>query len=406
MVNHKPCTGFYLVSISRFNISLFSINLTTNEEVGNIVNSEELTNLKDNIENASLSEKSMYKTANLKTVGNWVTDNITNIKIKINELNSNNSDYFTVSAKYLISLIQEKEINTDLAESLNVFTNLEGENWYPTITFVVSNEDAIYLRSNDNPIIAIKNNVNGQEIYEGYEENENGELELYYEQLAEEEHANREIAIIELSQCDAFLYDGAENIDLSSCGGVGDSGINDSGGNDSGSGNDNQPTVWRTRIDRMTVRYHKESWPGRSEIQFHGFHIVPNPISGDCGLAIEGGANCYNYSGKRIDRLKRREIGDNRNYDYIMREDNNAEFSGYTSFLIFEGDSWLAHKRTKVFNYPNGGFRKIYFRSWQSHYDSETVRHTFNDVDNSGFPFVNGHVVDKSSIKYNLTRGL
>jgi hypothetical protein len=132
--------------------------------------------------------------------------------------------------------------------------------------------------------------------------------------------------------------------------------------------------------------------------------------SGYCGDNIAGSLNCYNPNGKRIDRFKRRWIGDERTMNYLVKEDPSAANPDhYLFYRIFEQDSWPAPKRGKVsdtdgaFYFPNGEYRLIEYRSWQENYDKQLLSQNYNNP--YGIAFTNGFSTENAGIKYNLTRG-
>nr|WP_321221728.1 hypothetical protein [uncultured Psychroserpens sp.] len=364
------------------------------------IDTEEFTS--NTIENARLDQQLEYKKTHLKKLGNWLTKNLTQVRELVNENNINDSDYFTISINYLVNNI-ENTIDPQLQKSMDAFLNIEGKNWYPTVTFINSDLSFIQARTgedqNDKPIIALEKIVNEEQTYEGYEQNELDELELIHEELEEDLHSNREIMLVDISGCgeegiagpDAFV----------NCDDVYADGSEGSGG----TGNGNTSSTARIRINKMTVKHHKEGWPGRSEVNFIGFKTAGLPItSGYCGQNIAGSLNCYNPDGKRIDRFKRSWIGDERTMNYLVKEDPSyANPDEYLFFTIFEQDSWPAPKKSNTYNFPNNQYRILEYRSWQGDYDSQLLSQNYTNPYN--IPFTNDFSNENGGIKYNLTRG-
>lgn len=385
--------------------SLLLLNSCTQESViEEDINALDITLASSqSINNATPRQQLDYKQLHLKNIGNWVSKNYLTLETIINTLNTEDSDYFSVSARYLINNTPNKVLDETLDASLNAFLDLDDENWFPTLTFIRPTTDYSSARNteenNDDIIIGLEDIVDGEQIVRGYTQNEINELELYYEQLNEEEHGTRDIVLVELGSCNAFISD-VDDDTFEHCEIQG----SDVGGNNFGGGS-SAPTIWRLRIDRMTVKQHKEGWPSRSEIHFQGFSVEPSPSTGNCGQTIIGGANCYNTAGRRIDKLKRSEIGDDRPYSYLMREDSDYNSSDYTIYTIFEEDSWPAPRNKTYYDFPNNQARKIEYRSWQSEYDSQVLTFDLN-ASSDTLPFASGFTIDKNSIKYNLTRGL
>jgi hypothetical protein len=363
----------------------------------------------ESIATATTKQKIEYKTYHLKAIGNWVSNHYQEVQSFIDLINTGKSDYFSVSANYVLSNIKYNKSDYNLTKSLIAFENLDGEYWYPTLTFVAPKSRIHALhKSTDNsakPIIGIEDFEDGEQIYRGYTENEINELELHYEQLSEEEHSDREIVVVDLGQCgepSTFISDAPDD-EFSQC----DLNASDTGNDDSGN---TQPSTFRLRIDRMTVKQNKEGWPGRSEVHFKGFKLSQLPQdSGYCGENIAGTSNCHNPDGKRISRIKRRHIGDDRQYGYLMKEDNSFNNSDFVFYRIFESDSWPAPKKAKLedydkhFYFPNEEYRIIEYRSWQEEYDSQLLSQDYNNP--HGLPFANNFSTNTNAIKYNLTRG-
>jgi hypothetical protein len=361
------------------------------------------------ISSARLEQKLKYKQKHLKNLGTWVSKNLPEVKELASRMNSEDSDYFTISIYHLINNTATND-NVELQKSLDAFLNLEDENWYPSVTFIKPNTPSIQVRvdgnQNDKPIIALEKIVNGEQTYEGYEQNELDELELIYETLVEEEHSSREMFLMELSQCGEDGFSSGDDAFLN-CDDV----IADGNGGNGGSGSGSTSTTARIRINKMTVKQHKERWPGRSEVHFIGFTSTGLPVnSGYCGDNIAGSLNCYNPNGKRIDRFKRRWIGDERTMNYLVKEDpSTANPDHYLFYRIFEQDSWPAPKKGKLEDFdehiyfPNGEYRIIEYRSWQGSYDKQLLSQNYNNP--YELPFTNGFSAENGDIKYNLTRG-
>ena len=245
--------------------------------------------------------------------------------------------------------------------------------------------------------------VNEEQTYGGYELDK---LELIYEILVEEEHSNREMFLMELAQCGENGFTSGDDVFINCDDVIAD----DSGGNDGNGIGPNSSTA-RIRINKMIMKHHKEASPGRSEVHFKGFTITELPVnSGYCGGNIAGSSNCYSPDGKRIDRVRRRDIGDEKTMNYLVKEDPSAANPNYYLFFrIFEQDYWPAPKREKitdtddVFTFPNGEYRLIKYRSWQPNYDEQLLSQNYNNP--YGLPFTNSFSTENAGIKYNLTRG-
>lgn len=98
--------------------------------------------------------------------------NLPDVKELANRINSEDSDYFTISIYHLIHNTATNN-NAELQKSLDAFLNLEDENRYQSVTFIKSNTPSIQVgvdgNQNDKPIIALEKIVNGEQTYEDYE---------------------------------------------------------------------------------------------------------------------------------------------------------------------------------------------------------------------------------------------
>ena len=90
------------------------------------------------------------------------------------------------------------------------------------------------------------------------------------------------------------------------------------------------------------------------------------------GDYIAGSANCMNYSGKRIIRLKRKYKNKTRTYNFTIKYNNNNNDLFY--FAIFEEDSFPIIKKTVDFNINNNG-GQVYFiyTSLNQSYDEQLL---------------------------------
>lgn len=148
----------------------------------------------------------------------------------------------------------------------------------------------------------------------------------------------------------------------------------------------------------MKIKDLKEGWPSRSEIAFKGYKINLNPDYGyDCGEYIYSSVNCYNYSGKRITRLKRKHKNDTRNYDWDIEKGENFA-NAILVYVIFEEDSFPAPVKTASILLPSSSSTNIGFRSWNSKYDQQALSN--NNSYNLSSP--NNFSRNNSSIEYNL----
>jgi hypothetical protein len=308
-----------------------------------------------------------------------------NLKDSYNELTHNNAvDGLVV--KDLVTELQirksYKSISGELTKSLDAFTNLEGENWSPYISRMSNSDKQLFSKNSTSPdaktlfVFEEGEDEVPKTEFPAYEMID-GELVLYKEGISEAEAETNNTYLVGLVEYnDDELY---------------------GGGYSGGSGS---VTYQYDKIVDMNVKVHKEAWSsGASEVHMVGFRTELNIVnSGNCGDNIRGGANCYNPDGNRITKRKRRHIGDQFSPDYIINGGRGEIRNGVINFVIFEQDSWPAPNKTVTFTYPNGEFRNIQFRSWQSYYDKAQLE--YEDV--STIPQISNYSVNNSSIYYKL----
>ena len=383
-------------------VSLF-VSCTDNETILNETTETADLNMYDKsyIENATFNKKLSYKRFHLKKITTWLLKNDKDVKNALIELNNyNNGKFDTFYVESVISQVllqntsndedkMNAEIDSELEFSLNAFVDLESESWYPSIR--VHDFEKYLSRSpydSTKTLYAIDDydEVNEEQIMAGYQENSEGELEVIDETLNEQLAGEDDIVVLELLPC---------------TGGGGQQQLRGPCDDDGGGGQ--SQNLFRLRVDKMTVKYHKEGWPGRSEINFKGYSLSAPFGSGDCGNNIAGTSNCYNYSGKRIERYKRSWINnqDERTQGYQIKFQEDYITNEVVYFIIFEEDSFPAPKKTASFLMPNGDVRNFEYRSWQTFYDQQIL--SMNPDNNYGLPWVSGFYVDENPIKYNLS---
>ncbi len=385
-----------------FLTSLFMACTNNDEIIENAVVDTAELNMYDKtyIETATLDEKLSYKRFHLKKIASWLNRNKKDVKKAITELNNyNNGNFDTYYIESVINQVllgqeeQDKttdnsQIDNELEFSLNAFVNIENESWYPAMRLYDIEKHlsrAPYDSTQTLYAIDDYDTENQEQIMKGYQENSSGELEPINETLNEQLAGEDDIVVLELLPCaDA----GGQQQFRGQC-------DPDGGGSQ---------YTYRLRIENMTVKHHKEGWPGRSEINFKGYALSAPFGSGDCGTNIIGTSNCYSYAGRRIERYKRSWIDDQdeRLQNYLMKTQEDYISDEVVYYLIFEEDSFPAPLETKTFLMPNGDLRNITYRSWQSPYDKQTVSMNPGNSYNLPSPNYGNFSVDKNSIKYNL----
>lgn len=350
----------------------------------------------ENIDKATMEEKLKYKKLHLLKLGKWFIDNQLEIKEKIIALNGENQKEITLALEDIYrelnnSYASSSEKN-EIEKSLNAFKNLNGDDWYPTIRLLDATRYSQRNPYDDQKVlIAIEEIIDSTQVFKGYQEDINGELNEIDEELTETLLGENDIILFDLGPC-GVLIDPIHQRNSNPCGTTG-----------TGNGND----LYKLKIDKMTVKHHKEGWPGRSEINFKGYKLSSLPqTSGDCGEVMHASVNCYNYDGRMIEQYHRSWINnqEERNLNWTLKTQQNFGSNDYIFYVIFEQDSWPANERTQTFTFPNGQIRNLKYRSWQTKYHSVLLSQDPNN--NNNIPFANNYSYEDNAIKYNLKFGI
>jgi hypothetical protein len=351
---------------------------------------------KDEIETASLTDKSNYKRYHLKVLATFITKEkkLVNeiIKSKNIPISDEHQEFFIENLVNEMLSFEHIKITDEklkvIEKSLNAFKDLDGENWYPKIFF--RNEFSSESKTNsmvDRTFVAIEDlNENG-EYFSPYEllDNDSGEEELFLlnDRLTPEYVGSNSLMVVELGlPCGDG---GADQIQRCSSGGGGSGGV---------TGQQNLV------INKMTIKDLKEDWPGRSEVSFKGYKVTDiNQIAYDCNLAIYASVNCWTWNGNRIARVKRKNKNKEKTYNWKIKTTNNLS-NDIIYYVIFEQDSWPATEKFAYFDFPSGLTSRIPYRSWQSIYDLRILSQNPNNQYN--FPNANNFDSENNDIKYNL----
>lgn len=381
--------------------TLFIFQSCTTENVeSNEVNQLEIIDFynKTAIENAEIETKLAYKNFHLKNIAKEMSKIFPIIFEEAQKNYRSNENLTVFSIEKVLQSIDTNDktsLSDELQLSLDAFKNLEGKSWYPVFEF--SNTSVLNQRApydEEKPIFVFEDEESSsatQEYVTGYQENSEGFLEPLDEDIDEEFVQERDLVIIAIDD-DTHDPNHGDAIDNGPGGG--------SGG---GSGNNNN-TTGLLKINKMKVKQHKEAWHnGKSEIHIKAYKLSALPTnSGDCGEAVTSSDNCYSYDGRRILQWKRSHIGDEKTLNWSI----NSTFTGtgqsndFVFYVIFEQDSWPANVRNALFSFPNGEYRIIKYRSWQSSYHHTMVH--MNPSNPYGLPYAKNYSHNNAGISYNL----
>ena len=350
---------------------------------------------KQNLMQASLQEKIDYKRHHLKNLTEWVSSNGLQVLNSVQKSNLN-KDVFSI--EYLFEESRKsKSFNMrgsdieELNQSLDAFKNLNGESWYPILSVV--NEPNELSKSADSTstktIIAVEDNDLNGETYTAYEIGENDELDIYDEELTPETTSNDFMIAIELGGCSDVPE-------------ITQTGVSCDGEffGDASGAFDNPVDFTQLQLDEMKIKDRKEIWPFRSEISFKGYKLSNLTSNTDyaCGEDIWSSVNCYNYSGKKITTLKRRDKGDLIEYNFQIDVQNSYNNDEILVYIIFEADGFPAPKKTAGIPLVNNSEVGIPYRSWNSQYHKQRL----SNSNNFSFPLINNYSYNDSEIEYNF----
>ena len=372
---------------------LGTVFLTSCEKEEHIIESQVVVNENNNYQKlnneASLDEKIDYKRAHLFTIADGLLNFNSEISEIVRTLEVNEDDEIVISAKYLFEnmLVENNHLeNNSLIQnvliSLDAFIGLEEEeDWHPVLTYKNAGEFVLEQTiETSNLIIAIEDVEDYTKVYKGYEKI-NGSTVQIEETLTPELVGENYLIIMELSPCE---FNNHAPCDYNS-------------GNNGGSGS------YTARINKMTVKHHKEPWPGRSRVHFQGFSLPSPPQhSGDCGDYIYGSVNCYNYLGKEMGVFKRSWVNNQteRTVNFYLTTPNNSN-ANIIFYVIFEKDGWPAPVKAETFPFSNGQSRNVYYRSWESPYHSVMLNGNISS-NPYNLPSIYSYSYNGASIKYNF----
>ena len=304
--------------------------LSTNTEVQSLIT-------KDKIESSSIDNKIFYKNYHLDILGKWLAENHEKAAQLLfeNEKKNEESDQFYFEDLY--NKLNSDQKSSFIDESLNAFLNINGQSWKPTIFFIGN-----LNKTSAKTYLAVESNTPTKEYFRGFEII-NSKIHPIKFPLTEKNIGDNNMYVIEL-------------------------------GRPSNSNSTFNGKSHNLSLEKMKIKDLKEAWPGRSEISFQGFKLSNYLINNGfpCGEYISGSANCYNYSGKRIVRLKRKWKNDNRTYNFLVKNSNNNG-NDLIYFVIFEEDSFPVVTKTERFSLPNGDYTYIKFNSLNQSYDHKIL---------------------------------
>lgn len=385
---------FYLL------LTLFVISCAENEEFVTDQNTAQIID-KSQVLNASLKQQIEYKRYHMDIVSNWIANH--GIDVIQSEIKSKEKFLFSssnlvstidsnVSNEILVSELMESSAfnsntivhdsnTTDesmdkLLESLNAFSDLGEDSWYPSIRILESNHGKL---KNTKTILSVEDADENGEKFTHYFIEEDGSLEKVDFAVSSDHAQYYNFIVLEIVK----KSESEAEAELSKL---------------SGQMVSYSRSNSRLELDQMKIKDLKEGWPSRSEIAFKGYKINLNPGFGyDCGDYIYSSDNCHSYSGNRITRLKRRYRNRRRNYDWDIERGENFS-NAILVYVIFEEDSFPAPVKTASIPLPSSSSTNIFYRSWNSKYDQQAL----SNNNSYNLSSQNSFRKNNSSIEYNL----
>lgn len=342
---------------------------------------------KDFIQTASIKEKLVYKEFHLSSLMEQV--------LEVNPEFENMEEFKTAKGEASYSLqnllldgIAKKKGGTSTSKddipSLDAFTDLEGETWYPVLRRLKKGE------GNGNNSLYLINSYDTdaeEEIVKAYKLDENGKLVLTHKRFTEEmfsgsQTSKESSSVYQLRLSECPIAQDMLKIAARGCG------SGSSGGGISS---------YSTKIRNMTIKDKKESWIEKADVHYARISwslLAPGVYYDNCPPVQ------YPFcdgKGKLIRKYKNREVRKRQSKSVNFTINTSSSNHAVLQFAVFEYDSWPAGIKTYQED-VNGATINLKYRSWNDPYDERTVTFT------GAYGLQNGRrfTVDNSAIKYNV----
>jgi len=381
-VHRKNLKNFSLVKLNLYYVMLFLLFMAScsNESILPESNTDSVSTSememfsrildKNYIQNASLKEKLVYKDHYLTSLMEAV--------IEVNPGFENNAVFKTSKKEnpevYIEGLLKISSQKTEKSEStlkkgiesLNAFTDLEGEKWYPVLKRLrkggdSSSKEAIYL-------LKSYNENSKEEFVKAYQLKKNGIFKLIHDDFTEEMFLNSSKS----GKAEPSVY----SVTLQRCPPVDDpkqkaAYVDCSSGGGGGSGGTPSSVL---NIEKIRINDKKESWIEKAEICFTGAKISFNGEQFERDWYISGSGSFSHLAGtiETITKISLMELGDKQTVNFkIGAVRDNSSFV----FSIYEWDAWPAPNRyVKLGVIPGScycrrsGITTLKYRSYQTPY--------------------------------------
>ncbi len=341
---------------------------------------------KAGIETAELNEKLDYKSFHLTKLMEAVIRSSPDFDSQLTSKPSNGEH---LGASYFSDLLSKSHTekggaNDDIQFSLNAFTDLDGESWYPYLRKLKKGKDG-------NPLFLINSfDVKEErEIVQGYEPDGTGKLKLVSKEVFEEDIfdsetdravGNRAVYAIAIAPCLRTA--------VARCSGGG-------GGNTGSS-----TSIVTAKFGYMIIKDKKESWLEKAEVHKQSYSSEspqPGRLYGPCGNGCDTvGDRIRKFSNRDVRKRKKKTV--NHRFYYAG---NSVNRGNVVSYVIYENDHWPAHLR-QYNAYVNGAQFKFRYRSYQTPYDQNTI--TLNPDRPYNLQYALSTTRRNNAIEYNIVR--
>ncbi len=354
------------------------------------------------LNNSSLEDKFAYRDFHLS--------NLIEQLVSINPdvvLTDSKSGKQLESAFYLENLLvskmaKEKGANSKTGKltSLEAFTDLDGQNWYPTLKMERAGDgklnNAIYLFS-------IFDENTQEDIVKAFKMN-NGELKLlsdnYTEKMFNQFSSKESSAVfsVALTSCAPNETIADQELISVDCGDPYSGGSGGVGG--SGSNTVRQDGVF----GYMKIKKKKESWLEKADINYHTWSFETAYPGTSTGVCDEFSDSC-DSSGNEIGKWSNSDVNNQKtkiiNEKFYDDLNNISRKGTVVAYVIFEADNWPATLRsyTAIVNDATIKFR---YRSYDGPYHQNLI--TLNPANPYNLPFALGTTINNSEIEFNITR--
>ncbi len=425
--------SFYFISFLTFIFSLVGCS----KDAENFENETKAVNMSDKvaIENATLENKIKYAEFHLLKIATFIAKDLKSTKIAndIFEKGNINGKNGSILAEDLInSMKQQSRSNisnaeiTEIQKSLNAFDDLEGINWKPVLSTVMF-EKKLNRRGFDDsePIFVLSTDTEREnQVVDGYQLSESNVMEKISTPVNEAIATNNVVFRVGLTP----ISDNPDS-DGGSSGGGGYSGggapndtnpIPTGGVVGSGTTATTGPYTYGLKIRTMTCKYKKESIFESNDVYIVGAkdNLIPTITHNDVPQFFPTATQGWNWNGQvgwnsqitdgaRIRHFTSTECNNQTSFiiNWIIDQGSNMSQGQVFYYVIFEADNWPAPQNECQYNFPNGTFKILKYRSYEGEYSKPMLfNNAFSGVNGTAFQSNGDYLWNHDWMNYNIRR--